>query len=44
MLTYKDYISLGLRSLGEHGRRAIGVVFPVATYGCESWTVKKAEH
>ena len=20
------------------------VVFPVAMYGCESWTVKKAEH
>ena len=20
------------------------VVFPVVTYGCESWTVKKAEH
>ena len=20
------------------------VVFPVATYGCESWTIKKAEH
>ena len=20
------------------------VVFPVITYGCESWTVKKAEH
>ena len=21
-----------------------GVVFPVVMYGCESWTVKKAEH
>ena len=20
------------------------VVFPVVTYGCESWTIKKAEH
>ena len=20
------------------------VVFPVAIYGCESWTIKKAEH
>ena len=20
------------------------IVFPVVTYGCESWTVKKAEH
>ena len=23
---------------------AKGIVFPVVTYGCESWTVKKAEH
>ena len=21
-----------------------GIVFPVVVYGCESWTVKKAEH
>ena len=21
-----------------------GVVFPVVIYGCESWTIKKAEH
>ena len=21
-----------------------GMVFPVAMYGCESWTIKKAEH
>ena len=21
-----------------------GIVFPVVMYGCESWTVKKAEH
>ena len=21
-----------------------GMVFPVVTYGCESWTMKKAEH
>ena len=21
-----------------------GVVFPVVTHGCESWTIKKAEH
>ena len=20
------------------------MVFPVVTYGCESWTIKKAEH
>ena len=23
---------------------AKGIVFPVGTYGCDSWTVKKAEH
>ena len=23
---------------------AKGIVFPVVTYGCESWTTKKAEH
>ena len=23
---------------------AIAMVFPVITYGCESWTIKKAEH
>ena len=21
-----------------------GIIFPVVTYGCESWTIKKAEH
>ena len=21
-----------------------GMIFPVVTYGCESWTIKKAEH
>ena len=25
-------------------RRVKVMVFPVVTYGCESWTVKKAEH
>ena len=25
-------------------RLAKAVAFPVVTYGCESWTVKKAEH
>ena len=25
-------------------RLAKAMVFPVVTYGCESWTVKKAEH
>ena len=22
----------------------IGMLFPVVTYGCESWAIKKAEH
>ena len=25
-------------------RLAMAVVFPVVIYGCESWTIKKAEH
>ena len=25
-------------------RRVKGMVFPVVMYGCESWTIKKAEH
>ena len=25
-------------------RRVKAIVFPVVMYGCESWTVKKAEH
>ena len=25
-------------------RRVKAVVFPVVRYGCESWTIKKAEH
>ena len=24
--------------------KAMAIVFPVVTYNCESWTVKKAEH
>ena len=24
--------------------KAMAIVFPVVTYGCESWTIKKAEH
>ena len=26
------------------GPSSQGYVFPVVTYGCESWTIKKAEH
>ena len=31
-------------SLPTKVRLVKAVVFPVVTYGCESWTVKKAEH
>ena len=30
--------------LCQQVRLVKGVVFPVVMYGCESWTVKKAEH
>ena len=28
----------------DKDRLVKAVVFPVVTYGCESWTLKKAEH
>ena len=31
-------------TLSTKVRLVKAVVFPVGTYGCESWTVKKAEH
>ena len=31
-------------TLPTKGRLVKAMVFPVVTYGCESWTVKKAEH
>ena len=31
-------------SLGELWELVMDMVFPVVMYGCESWTVKKAEH
>ena len=38
MLKSKDII------LPTKVRLVKAVVFPVVTYGCESWTIKKAEH
>ena len=29
---------------GQFDRLVKAMVFPVVMYGCESWTVKKAEH
>ena len=31
-------------TLPTKGRLVKAMVFPVVTYGCENWTVKKAEH
>ena len=31
-------------TLPTNGRLAKAMVFPVVMYGCDSWTVKKAEH
>ena len=31
-------------TLPTKGRLVKAMVFPVVMYGCESWTVKKAEH
>ena len=28
----------------DKGPSSQAMVFPVVTYGCESWTIKKAEH
>ena len=30
--------------LSTKARLVKGMLFPVVTYGCESWTIKKAEH
>ena len=42
MLTSNDYIYIH-SSLTLFANLVKAVVFPVAMYGCESWTVKKAE-
>ena len=39
--TYTDFGSNGIDSCY---RLVKAMVFPVVMYGCESWTVKKAEH
>ena len=33
-----------LKSLPTKVRLVKAVIFPVVMYGCESWTIKKAEH
>ena len=32
------------RDITNKGRLVKALVFPVVMYGCESWTVKKAQH
>ena len=39
----KQYIKKR-HQLADKGRIVKAMVFPVVTYGCESWIIKKAEH
>ena len=34
----------GIKIAGRNINNLKAMVFPVVMYGCESWTVKKAEH
>ena len=38
------FLSPGLNLYASDVRLVKAMVFPVVMYGCESWTVKKAEH
>ena len=42
-MTYLDSV-LKSRDITDKVRIVEAMVFPVVMYGCESWTVKKAEH
>ena len=42
--TLQDYCETGLFSLLTQVHRVKAMVFPVVMYGCENWTIKKAEH
>ena len=45
LMTYLDYIFKSRDITSPTNVRLVkAMVFPVAMYGCESWTVKKAEH
>ena len=39
-----NFIDLRVATLPTKVRLVKAMVFPVVMYGCESWTVKKAEH
>ena len=40
----RQYIEKQRHYFANKGPSSQGIIFPVVIYGCESWTVKKAEH
>ena len=40
----RQHIRKQRHSFANKGLSSQGYVFPVVRYGCESWTIKKAEH
>ena len=40
----RQFIKKRRHYFANKGPSSQGYVFPVVTYGCESWTIKKAEH
>ena len=41
---HRQYIEKQRHYFANKGPSSQGYIFPVVMYGCESWTVKKAEH
>ena len=44
VITNQDSILKQRHYFANKGRLVKAMVFPVVMYGCESWTLKKAEH
>jgi len=44
VITNQDSILKQRQYFANKGRLVKAMVFPVVMYGCESWTIKKAEH
>ena len=42
--TYRQHIKKQRHYFANKGPSSQAMVFPVVMYGCESWTIKKAEH
>ena len=40
---FRQHIKKQRHYFASKGPSSQGLVFPVVTYGCESWTIKKAE-